>query len=176
MPAPTGSSLLVPGTPAGGPGNGFKKWFEDLWAQLTTLGSRGTFVPYTATVAVGGGGSLGTGAVVDTQYAVLGDDTVVVDFDITLGTSPNIAGEVTITLPPGLTPARGYVTGQGVARPVFNSTAYALVPALLSATPTNPVALRFLNGSPAALTAFTTTTPGTWAASGRMNGTIVYRV
>ncbi|UJP39321.1 hypothetical protein [Cellulomonas palmilytica] len=176
MPAPTGTSLLVPGTPAGGAGNGFKKWFEDLWSQLTTLGSRGTFVPYTATVAVGGGGSLGTGAVVDTQYAVLGDDTVVVDFDITLGTSPNIAGDVTITLPAGFTPAHGYVTGHGIARPVYNGTAHPITPALLSTTPTNPVSLRFHTGTPAALTAFTTTTPGTWAANGRMVGTLAFRV
>jgi len=176
MPAPTGTSLLVPGTPGGGAGNGFKKWFEDLWTQLTTLGARGTFVPYTATVAVGGGGSLGTSPTVDTQYAVLGDDTVVVDFDITLGSSPNVAGDVTITLPPALTPARGYVTGQGAARPTPAGTAYPLQPVLLSSSPTNPVSLRFLNGSPVALAAFTTTTPGTWAASGRMNGTIVYRV
>ncbi|MCR6706543.1 MAG: hypothetical protein NVV66_18270 [Cellulomonas sp.] len=37
MPAPTGSSPTVPGTPAGGAGNGFKKYFEDLWAEIVAV-------------------------------------------------------------------------------------------------------------------------------------------
>lgn len=52
MAAPTGSSPIVYGTPAGGTGHGFKKWLEDIWDALNPLTARAARTPYAVAAGV----------------------------------------------------------------------------------------------------------------------------
>lgn len=142
-------------------------------ALESDVAALGVWATYTPTIVITGGGNLGTSATTEFYYMRDGDD-VAVDFQITLGTSPSITGDVTFTLP--VTPARGHIAGRGVVRPNPASTAYAMTPVLLSSTTTSPVAVRYETGTPVVYTALGATAPASWSGGGGIiAGSLRYR-
>lgn len=55
MPAPSGSTAVWPGKPSTGTGAGFKKFFEDLWAEVTALWAKVNDDTGWVTLTVAGG-------------------------------------------------------------------------------------------------------------------------
>lgn len=113
MPAPTGSSPTVPGTPAGGAGNGFKKYFEDLWtyvdAAVAAIFPQGTGAWASYTPTFGSGWTVGNGTVV-ARYTQTGK-TIHGHIRITLGSTSSITSANTgISLPVAASDAGG-ITG-----------------------------------------------------------------
>jgi hypothetical protein len=100
MPAPSGSTAVWPGKPSLAAGAGFKKFFEDLWAQVDSLLASRTameaaWTSYTPTLT---NVTLGTGGTLVGRYRQVGK-TVDYRIEITLGTGGAITGTATIGLP-----------------------------------------------------------------------------
>ncbi|AEI11808.1 hypothetical protein [Cellulomonas gilvus] len=164
MPAPTGSSLTVPGSPATpGPANGFKKYFADLWTYIDGLISgifplgSGTWVAYTPTTnitlsAPGGGGSI-TG-----RYTQIGK-TIRGRVDFTLGSGFVFPSDPQISVPVTALSAR--IDASGTCRPA-GSAEYVLTASSLNASTFRPRS----PGTAGLLTSLSASVPAAWAAGG----------
>jgi hypothetical protein len=168
MPAPTGSSLVVPGTPATPGANGFKKYFSDLWTYVDTVIAAifpfgtGAYQTYVPTV---GGLTVGTGGTIAGRYTKHARN-VKGRVEIILGTGFAFSGEVTISLP--VEPVSGYTQADAFGRLGSSSAVYALDSAQLSVTATAPMAIRAISTAAGMLSQINATTPGTWLVGGRL--------
>ena len=170
MPAPTGSSLVVPGSPATPGNNGFKKYFSDLWAEiasvLSTVFPSGSGAAQTYTPTLAGITSLGSGGTLTGTYYRVGKRAFV-RVEIVLGSGFTFgSGTPDVSITPPTTPAHGYVVGVGYLRASTSGAVYALA-LHHSATASAPITLRY-QGTNSQLTTITTSAPATLSAGGRL--------
>lgn len=164
MPAPSGSTAVWPGKPSLAAGTGFKKFFEDLWTEVTSLlasrtNAESAWTPYTPTLT---NVTLGTGGSATGSYKEVGKTTYV-RIIVTLGTGGTVGGNVTVTLPS--VPLSNLKGAEGWCRPTGGDPTYPIQG--ISTSATNVLTLRYFSSpgsGPVALGNFNATTPGTWGS------------